>query len=166
MKFYQTNFDINSTYFLSDLHLYHNNFLKDYNFSNMENYVTFAKKQIIETITEEQLTLGKSVEESCLFILGDICMKFTDDVIDFIQSIPCRIFLLQGNHDNFKSNPECKTMFEVVADILDIQILDNSGQKYFRNLITFSINELGEKQLWSISSTWTYAWYATTYKFT
>lgn len=82
-------------YYISDLHLFHNNILNLPNcnrpFQTIEEMHEKIKVEWIKKVTYKDK----------VYILGDVGMYHERDIADFLRNLPGKKFLVTGNHDVF-----------------------------------------------------------------
>lgn len=112
-------YNIDTTYFISDLHLESQDFLKQNKESlppdiTVDSYYAFLRDRIKLSIIKEQPDLTK-VD---LFIIGDLSCKYNYRLYCFIKSFPFHVHLLKGNHDNMYPSEHFKNGFYHYKDIV------------------------------------------------
>ena len=95
-------------YYISDLHLFHNNILKLCNrpFRDME--------EMHRTIYSKWT--HKVSNEDIVYLLGDVSMGHPDKAAEFVNALPGKKILISGNHDyrNMKNQEFRKAFMEIV----------------------------------------------------
>ena len=96
-------------YYLSDLHLFHNNILKLCNrpFANIE--------EMHETIINNwKQKVGK---KDMVYLLGDIGLYHPEEIADILHSLPGKKVLIKGNHDiyNLKNRKFCDSFIKITS---------------------------------------------------
>lgn len=112
-------------FFMSDLHYNHTNVLK---LSKRDDFCDiWAMNSYIEN------ELKKVGPDDVVFDLGDMMWKVqTGDAMNLLQSIPSKnLYKVVGNHDAYNfyrgSQPALGKYFKIIADILDITVVDMDG---------------------------------------
>ena len=82
-------------YYISDLHLFHNNILTLPNtnrpFASIEEMHEKIKHEWIKKVTYRDK----------VYILGDVGMYHETEIASFLKALPGKKFLVMGNHDIF-----------------------------------------------------------------
>lgn len=106
-------------YYISDLHLLHNNCLKFDNrpFSSMEEMMGYIKENWNYKITNADT----------VYILGDISLRKTnEELISYVANLKGKKVLVKGNHDNV-SDYRYVQLFDEIVDYKEITDTDGNG---------------------------------------
>lgn len=108
-----------SNYYISDLHLGHENAMRRFDhrpFKSLEE----QDKAIIENINRVVLP------QDNLFLLGDVSWYNPAKTAELIKQIKCKNrFLITGNHDRWAKDSGCKKLFQ---GIYDLKRVDDNGR--------------------------------------
>lgn len=108
-------------YYISDLHLFHNNILTLPNtnrpFASIEEMHEKIKHEWIKKVTYQDK----------VYILGDVGMYHETEIANFLEKLPGKKFLVTGNHDifNVRNKEFCKA-FEWIRPYAEIR---DNGRK-------------------------------------
>lgn len=102
-------------YYISDLHLFHDNILRICNrpFADM-------KEMIAEITYRWNKTVGPKDE---VYILGDMFFKYQSiqDCYDIMANLNGTKYIIRGNHDKALQDRKLQSYFEWVKDIAEIE---------------------------------------------
>ena len=109
-------------FYISDLHLFHNNVLKDGRFHERPFETIEEMHGTIKERWNNAVTNGDTV-----YLLGDVSHKGDSlEVAEFLSQLKGRIVLIRGNHDNIKDQ-RLKKQFSEILDYKEL--VDNIGGK-------------------------------------
>lgn len=101
------------TFFISDLHLFHENALRfdQRPFANVEEMNAILYNNWNSVVTNEDF----------VYILGDISMKVNTEVIEYFATLKGHKILVKGNHDKLQDH-RYRTLFDDVVDYVEIKV--------------------------------------------
>lgn len=100
-----------SNYYISDLHLGHENAMKRFDHRPFKS-LSEQDDKIIENIN------NTVTPQDNLFLLGDVSWYKPDKTAELIKRINCKNrFLIIGNHDSWIKDGKCRKLFQGVYDL-------------------------------------------------
>lgn len=118
---------MSKNFYISDLHLFHGNVVKDAGerqfesrpFQTLDEMHTYIKERWNSTVTNADH----------VYILGDLTWKVNDDSIAFISTLKGNKHLILGNHDQVKDQ-RYKQLFVEVTNYKELQDIVNGKQQW------------------------------------
>lgn len=121
-------------YYISDLHLFHNNVTKAGN--NFDNRPFDNLEQMHETIKTNWNNTVTNADH--VYILGDLSWKENDDAIAFVSTLRGVKHLILGNHDRCKDQ-RYRQLFTEIVNYKEIKDRVINGKEYHLVLFHFPI---------------------------
>ena len=114
-----------NVFFISDLHLGHENILQ------YDNRPYKDLDEMHNDIIEKWNSVVKT--DSTVFYLGDFCMKFSEQIVELLKSLNGTIHFIMGNHDRF-NQIKGFNRFEIITPMLSVLISDSDARGRYQQI--------------------------------